>query len=652
MRGEGKMEKKIKKLLEPMQMGPLLLKNRIVKSTTSLGYCSFNGEVTQQMIDHYVAQAKGGVAMIIFGAAAVDGRYKWYFPSTRIDDDNLIAGLHRVVEAVHMYNVPIICQLMHGGATTMDPVSSSAVPRRFLGDDWVLPRAMTLAEVEETRDLFIAGGVRAKNAGFDGVTLGGACSYLLATFLSPHYNTRTDKYGGSLEKRALLHLEIVRGIHRECGPDFPVAVELNSDEQLPDGTKLEDALAVGKMMEQEGVAWLDPGDIGGYEVMAGPEGRGIFQGQKKGIFDITEAFKKEVGIPLAARAYGEEDPIIWDEALQKGQCDFILPGRPLLADPELPKKVTEGRLDDIRLCIKCNWCLECLNKGFQVGCTQNPEMGREKEYAIQRTSSPKRVLVVGGGPGGLEAARVAALQGHDVTLMEKEGELGGNMVTASLAIGKDQIRTFVGWGERQCAKAGVNIKLNREVTPEVVDEVKPDAVIIATGAIPLIPPISGVNRPHVVTAADVLIGKAKVGKKAIVVGGGMVGIDTAGFVAEKGLSESVTIVEMLPEIATDMGTFERANLFQGIMPNWGIKVLINMKVEEIIDKGIVAVDKEGRRHEMEADTVVLAMGYTSDRALYEALRDKVTELYMIGDCREPRKLRDAIHEGAYIARQI
>jgi len=645
------MEEQVKMLLEPIRLGPLLLKNRIVKSPTGMAYSTRDGDVTQQLIDYYIAQAKGGAGMIIVEAAHVDGRHVMAVHLLRIDDDMFIAGLQRLVEAIHLHDVPVICQLMHVGACSLNPIGPADVPSVGYDGHPVTPKVMTLPEIEETRDLFIAAAVRAKAIGFDGVTVAGGTHYLLGDFASRHYNKRTDKYGGPLENRMRLAIEIIRGIHEKCGSDFPIAYEQNYDVFFPDGFGPEEAVAAGKMLEQEGIAWLDPYQCI-YETETLPEGRGEYPRQKKGVFDFTAAVKKEVDIPIAARTFGEEDPVKWEEALQKGQCDFIMPGRPLLADPELPKKVTEGRLEDVRLCIKCNWCQECLNRMIQVTCTQNPEMGREREYAIQRISSPKKVLVVGGGPGGLEAARVAALRGHSVTLMEKKTELGGNMVTASLPIAKEGFMYFVEWGKRQCTKAGVNIKLNREVTPEVVDEVKPDAVVVATGATPLIPDIPGVNKPHVVTAADVLAGKAKVGKKVVVAGGGLVGVETADFITEKKLAESVTIVEMLPEIATDMESFNRAYLVQTIMPGWGVNVLTNMKIEEITDKGVVAVDEEGRRHEIEADTVVLAMGYTSDRTLYEALQDKVAELYAIGDSRKPRKLREAILEGAYIARQI
>jgi pyruvate/2-oxoglutarate dehydrogenase complex dihydrolipoamide dehydrogenase (E3) component len=282
----------------------------------------------------------------------------------------------------------------------------------------------------------------------------------------------------------------------------------------------------------------------------------------------------------------------------------------------------------------------------------NPELGKEAEYAIKLADKPKKVLIAGGGPAGLEAARVAALRGHKVTVMEKRDRLGGNLVTASLPIGKEGMKGFVTWQERQCRQAGVKIVLSREVTPEVIGEIKPDAAIIATGATPLVPPIPGVKKPHVVLAADVLAGKAATGKRVVVVGGGMVGTETAELIAEKGRAGKVTLIEMLPEIAADMDPMNKGFMFLSVISHWSVEVITDMKIEEITDKGVVAVDKGWKRHNFGADTVVLAVGYTPNGGLYETLQGKVKELYIIGDCLRPRKLWNATAEAAHIARRI
>lgn len=347
-------------------------------------------------------------------------------------------------------------------------------------------------------------------------------------------------------------------------------------------------------------------------------------------------------------------PERWEKAIKNGAVDAVRVGRQILADPDVAKKVLENRVEDIRPCIKCNFCIESGGvKSWQLGCGVNYGLGRGEEYAVQQALVAKKVLVIGGGPGGLEAARITALRGHDVTLMEKEDRLGGNVLIASQPIGKEEdLKPFIGWEERQCIKLGVKIELNKEVTVKAVEQLKPDVVIVATGATPFIPSIPGVDKPHVVIAADVLTGKASVKGKVVVAGGGVVGVETADFIIEKGLAQDVTIVEILPAIAQDMDPMNMAYMLMNVIPKIGLKLFTNMNIVEITDKSLVVLDEKWRRHEFAADTVVLAMGYTSSRAIYEGLMGKAPERYIIGDSRKPRRIVDANHEAAYCAQQI
>lgn len=649
------MEKKLKMLLQPIQVGSLRLANRMVRSPMMSGYVSANGEVTEQLLDHYAHAAKGGPAMIIVEITAIADHYAFPEGQLRIDDARFMRGLHRLVEAIHLNGVACEFQLHCAGSFGRDPISPSGVACFGLGRaTYVQPRALSLSEVEEIRDLFIAAAVRAKALECDGVVLHGATSYLLQQWVSPHTNKRTDRFGGSFENRITLPIEIVRGIRQKCGPSFVIGYSMVIDEHLPDGITLEESVAFAKALEQEAVDHIDV-TVGTYETSSSEKGVGRSIRQPKGLFEKAETFKKLVNMKIFARCVGEHNPIKWEEALEKGQCDVIQIGRPLLCDPELPKKVTEGRLDDIRLCIRCAQCFEtAMIKPYQVACSINPELGRERDYAIKRvTSHSKRVLVVGGGPAGLEAARVAALRGHEVTLIEKEAELGGNARIASLPIGKEEIKTYyIDWLNRQCRKAGVKLELNKEASLPLIKQLNPDVVIVATGATPLRPPIPGVDKPHVVTAADVLTGKARVGKKVIVAGGGEVGVETADFIAENNLAESVAIIEMLPLLAYDMPAMARTYMLQVLLPKWGVKIFTDMQIQEITDEEVIALDKDWRRYKFEADTVVNALGYVPNTTLGEALSGKVPELYKIGDCVKPRNMFHAVHEAAYVARQI
>jgi 2,4-dienoyl-CoA reductase-like NADH-dependent reductase (Old Yellow Enzyme family)/thioredoxin reductase len=650
------MQSACKMLLTPIQVGTLRLGNRMVRSPMWSRTSSVDGEVTQQLLDLYENAAKGGPSLIIVEAVAIAERYSWPESQLRIDDVKFMPGLRRLVETIHLNSVTCELQLHCAGAFGRDAISPSGVACYGLGRAWfVQPRAVSIPEVEEIRDHFIAAAVRAKDLECDGVVLHGSTSYLLQQWVSPHTNKRVDRYGGSFENRIQLPLEIVRGIRQKCGPAFVIGYSMVIDEFLPDGITLEESTAFAKALEKEGVDHIDL-MAGHYETGTLEKGMGRSPRQPKGLFEKAEIFKRSVSMKIFARCMGEHNPVKWEEALAKGQCDVIQIGRPLLCDPELPKKVKEDRLDDIRLCLRCGQCYETGTiKTYQHHCSLNAELCRERDFAVKRrTSGSKRVLVIGGGPAGLEAARVAAVRGHSVTLMEKETQLGGYARIAALPIGKEEIKTsFIDWLERQCRKAGVEIELGRELSVEVVKALGPDVVIVATGGRPFIPPIPGIDKAHVIIAEDVLTGKAaRIGKRVIVAGGGEVGVETADFIAEKRFAESVTIVEMLPLLASDMPAMPRTYLLQVILPKWGIISFTNMKILEITDDEVITLQKDWNSRKFEADTVVNAMGYIPNNTLGEALKAEFSEVYMIGDCVKPRNILHAVHEASYVARSL
>lgn len=650
------MQTKFETLLSPIQIGSLRLAHRMVRSPMWTRTCSTDGEVTQQQLDYYENAAKGGPSMIIVEAIAVAERYSWPESQLRIDDIRYMAGLKRLVETIHLNNVPCELQIHCAGAFGRDPISPSGVACYGLGRAWyVQPRVLTLPEIEEIRDRFITAAVRTKELESDGVVIHGAASYLLQQWVSPHTNKRTDRYGGDFENRIQLPLEIIRGIRQKCGPSFPIGYSMVIDELNADGITLEESVRFTKTLEQEGVNHVDL-LLGTYETGSLEKGVGRSPRQPKGLFDQAAIIKKNVSnIKVFTRCFGEHNPVKWEEALRNGQCDVIQIGRPLLCDPELPKKVIAGNIDDIRFCIRCAQCLDAgVVRSFQHHCSLNAELAKERDYAVKQiTSGRKRVLVIGGGPAGLEASRVAALRGHEVILMEKATQLGGYARIAAIPIGKEDIKTyFIDWIERQCRKVGVKLELNKEVSLETVKELRPDAVIVATGAKPLIPPVPGIDKSHVVIAEDVLTGKTRVGKRVVVAGGGEVGVETADFIAEKNMAESVTIIEMLPAIALDMPAMPRTYMLQVILPKWGIKLFTSMRIYEITDKAVMTLDKNWNVNKFDADTVVNAMGYIPNNTLGEALKAVVPEVYMIGDCVKPRNILHAVHDAAYVARKI
>lgn len=649
-----------KVLAEPIKIGSIQLKHRLIQGPMWTRFCTVNGEVTQQMLDYYSLRAKNGAAMVVIESTAVDRRYGWEMATLVLDDLEMEPGYARLVELIHLHGIPAVAQLINVGAfSPKDPISPSGVASVMHGAVGVVQsRVMSLEEIEEQRGKFITAAVLAKEAGCDGVLVHGATSYLLHQFISPYTNKRTDKYGGSPENRMRLPLEIVRGIRQKCGPDFVIGYTIVADELLPSGgLTLEDTVAFAKVLEQEGVDYIDS-MVGMYETFATSErSPGHSKYTRFGAWEQTKAFKKAIKIPVSHRAQGDYDPVSWEKHLVAGDADFIQLAKQTLCDPEIYNKILEGRLEDIRECTCCLHCLESMIiQHYQVECALNPETGRERDYAIQRVSKPKKVLVVGAGPGGLEAARVAALQGHEVTLMDKETEPGGNLRFITLCLDNEPYGRFRDWEVRKCKEAGVKIELSKEATLGTIQAAKPDVVILAIGAPErIIPDIPGISKPHVVTPEDVLTGKARVGEKVVVIGGNRVGVDVAYTIVKKGLAKSLTIVEPkpVPAVGYDMETLNMLMQTIIMLPKLGVQALTGTQVEEVTDNSVAVVDPEGKKSKIEADTVVLSMGYAApDQALYKALTGKVKELYAIGDCVKPRRVSDAVHEAAFVARQI
>jgi 2,4-dienoyl-CoA reductase-like NADH-dependent reductase (Old Yellow Enzyme family)/NADPH-dependent 2,4-dienoyl-CoA reductase/sulfur reductase-like enzyme len=641
-------------LLKPIQVGPMRLANRMVRAPMHCNLAGIHGEVTEPLIDMYSTCAANGIGMIVVESTEVDGRHAK--PAVlRMDDDRFKPGMRRLVESIHDNGVPVAVQLRHAGLWGNDPVSPSGLPCwGFAHQVHIQPRILSLTEIEEVRDLFIGAAVRARSVGFDGILLHGITSFLLQQFVSPRSNQRTDRYGGSLENRCALSLEIVRGIRQQCESSFAIGYAMVVDELLPDGTTVEESSAFARMLEQEGVHWIDA-RIGSYEtILKDPKG-GAVCAQENGFLNLSETLKRNVSKTIVFDvSRGQHDPLRWEEAIANGKCQVVELGRPLLADPALPNKLKTGALEDVRLCIKCGYCNERVTgRNWQVGCAINPDLCRERGLPVRQVPRPKRILVIGGGPAGLEAARVAALRGHEVTLMEKEAMLGGNLRVSSYAPRKDIYQSHMGdWLERQCRKAKVKIELDREVTAEVVAQFQPDAVIMASGARPVIPAIPGIDRKQVITAADLLTGKATVGKQVVVAGGGEVGLEAADFIAAQGTAEAITIVEMLPDVGANMYGAVKSYLVGEVLYRAGVRIVTGMRIEEIAADAVTARDGQGEKHAFAADTVVLAFGYTPAGELYESLLGTVPELYPIGDCVQARQIPEAIREASCLAGRI
>ena len=648
---------KFAKLFQAGRIGPLEVKNRIVFPAISDCYSSEDGYVTERMLDYYEERAKGGAGLVIVGASLVeprlgplcvgrDGR-----GGLHVDEDKFISGLAQLARVIQRHGAKAAIQLAHGGREAKSsvigtqPLAPSAAPRPASGGLKLseMPRELTVSEIEDLVTCFAKSAERAKKAGFDGVEIHAGHWYLLGQFLSPEANRRQDAYGGDTKKRMRFLLEIVGAVRQLVGPNYPVWCRINGG-----GTGMASSITADELREQ--VQILNKSNIDAISVS------GIVSNQPylspQGYFvHFAEIVKKVTDLPVLVA--GSIPPDMAEKVLTEGKADFINIGRALIADPEMPKKVASGRSADIAPCIRCLQCIHSIVLGLGSGpmkCAVNAAAGREREYRVRASLKAKKVLVIGGGPAGMEVARIAAARNCNVLLYERNGRLGGQLLLASKPPHKELIVALTDYLEGQLRKSDrVEIHLGEAVDAALVDRIKPDAVILATGSVPLIPEIPGSNRGKAVTAEAVLSGDVDVGQRVAVIGGGLIGCETAEFLAEKG--KKVTILEILPEMAIAVTPRVREPLLN-ILSSKGVSMLTGIKSEEITASRIVITDKNGKRQTIEVDTIVLATGAKPDRELLDLLKERVSEIYLAGDCVRPATILEAIHDGFEIGHQI
>ncbi len=642
-----------KKMSEPGQIGSLKTKNRIVCASMVRNWATDDGLVTERLINNYTAIAAGGVGMIILGACYVEPLGKGFLNQLGICDDKHIEGLRTLGDAVHRYGVKLGAQIFHSGRQTIpkfcggQPVAPSPKPCGVMRamDPEYTPRELSTVEVERLADSFAEAALRNKKAGLDFMELHGAHGYMINQFLSPYTNERTDKYGGDLAGRMRFVLEVIEKIRSRLGQAYPVTIRLNGSDFIQGGMDIDYTLEVVKELDRAGI---DGFHITGEIYESFPKGKMIspMSIQPAPLVEFAAAVKQVTSKPVVAVAKIYRPHLI-EDVLAKNQADFVAIGRSLLADPEFPNKVRDGRLDDINYCTTCQGCQARLFSQLDVQCVVNPWCGRERELEIRRTSKSKKVMVVGGGPAGMQAAWVAAKRGHEVWLYEKNHQLGGQMRLASVPPTRDDWNVFTTYLMRQVDEAGVNVITGREATKELVFQEEPDVLIVATGSSPVVPGIAGIKNTNVVEARDVLGGKSKYRGPIVVVGGGLVGCGVAEWLAEKGLK--VRLVEMQGDIAPDMFFNEKTTMLER-WQNLGIEILTGKRVTAITSSG-VTVEEEGRSEEIAGETVVLAIGAKADDKLAD-LKAKVSEFFMIGDCVKPRKIMEAVYEGTKVGCEI
>jgi 2,4-dienoyl-CoA reductase (NADPH2) len=683
-------------LLEPYHIGKVKTRNRIVKTAAGMSYQT-DDYMNEKSKAFYESLARGGVGLLMVESPAIDYPISLMFPiQFRLDHDRYIKGYSELAEVIHKQGCPTFLQMWHCGQWQqknlfgLQGVAASAISRGTLGGSHLpmeVPRALSIPEIEDVIDKFASTAVRAQKAGFDGVEVNASSNHLLATFLSRIWNRRQDEYGQSLENRARIVVRIIREIKSRCGADFPVITTINGIEIGEKGKNedrdFEEARQLGRMLEEAGADalqirfyWLHH-DISVLtpEVLFYPEPHIPLRDYPEGLdwsrkgagasLPVAAAIMQAVSIPVIS--VGRLDPVLGENALRQGQADFIGMCRRLMADPELPNKIAAGKTEDIRPCLACLKCMH--GKPEPVPCVVNASLGRESEYVLKQVEKKKKVLVIGGGPAGMEAARVAALKGHEVILYEKEKELGGLLPIAAIIKGteNEDLLALVHFFSNQLRKLGVKIVKGKEAGLGTIEEISPDAVILAVGGLPSLPNIPGINHRKVLNSA-VLHDRVKnflrflgpktlrwltklwmpVGKNVIVIGGGIQGCELAEFLVKLGRKVIITHTAKAEDLGEGMAPEKKIRLLSWFSSR-GITIMNEVKYEEITDKGLTVTTDEGKRQTITADNIILALQLAANTALLKNLEGKVPELITIGDCHEPRLILEAIADGTRVA---
>jgi 2,4-dienoyl-CoA reductase-like NADH-dependent reductase (Old Yellow Enzyme family)/thioredoxin reductase len=638
----------IKYLFEPFEIKGRRLKNRIVMPALASFLIENDGSITDKTVEHYRRRASGGPAMVIVEAHAVSEEGIVSPHQARIFDDRFIEGLSRIARVMKAEGTLPAIQIHHSGRQTSSrvikrkPLSPSALPCPTISGE-VEP--LSLEGIQEIIRKFGDSAVRAVQAGFQLIEIHGAHGYLINQFISKFSNNREDAYGGDTTRRARFAVDVVKEVRRRVGEDFPISFKISAQEFVPDGLDVEESIEILQLLVAAGIdiVQVSAGNDATPEWICQP----MFM-DKACLADSAAKIKKALRIPVMT--VGRiNDPLVADAIIREGKADLVCMGRGLLADPEMPKKAQQGRLDDIRICIACNTCMESIFRKGRVECLVNPTLGRENEMEMRPAEKRKKVMIVGGGPGGLHAGWVAATRGHEVHLYEKQSRLGGQLNLGSVTKYKKEILSLIDFHIKQVEKAGIRIHLNAEVTPETIHREKPDVVILCTGATPLLPDVPGIDRPIVVQLSEVLNGEPPEGRKAVVVGGGATGCEVAHHLAEHG--SSVTLVEQLPKIALNLESITRKVLLKELRER-GVRFLTGRRLSRVEETGVVVTAEDGTETFVEADSVVVAIGNKPDNSLYVEIRTLGIPLYQIGDCLEPRSAKAAISEAATIGRSI
>lgn len=640
----------LKHLFAPIRIGAMTARNRLMMPAMSINFgVDDAGRVTDQLTEYFVARARGGAGLMLVGGGAVHPTGLELPRLPTLWDDGCIPGLRRMTDAVRPHGACFGMQLMHGGRQSYhdNKVAPSPLPAPAVVKG--VPRELSLPEIDEMVAAFGDSARRCREGGFDFIEIHAAHGYLINQFLSPNANKRTDAYGGSFENRTRFMLALFRDIKAKAGADFPVGVRINGEDYIQDGWHLPEALELARLLEAEGAAYLhiSAGVYGSTELtipsMYVPHGCFVH---------LAEAVKQVVKIPVVA--VGRiKSPEMADRIIREGRADMVAMGRAQLADPEIAAKALAGRLDEIRPCIGC--CVGCIHAVLALepgGCVVNPDVGREYQLGtLQPAETPKRVVVVGAGPAGLAAARMAALRGHTVTVVEQRGRIGGVARLAAIPPGRGEVWDIVEFLQRELDRLKVEIRLNAVLDDATLAALQPEVAVLASGSLPEMPVITGLIQTEMTltTVVDVLEGRSLAGDRVIVLGGGQSGLVLADFLAEKG--KEVAVLNRRPHFAEEMSSNDRFYLRERLKHD-GVRLYKRVSIQRFLPDG-VEFKSAGEAHCLSGfDTVVLSERMTPIREAAAHFKQRGIRLHVVGDAKNPRTLMHCLSEGEEIGREI